>query len=233
MVWIFGKVSNQKAIFRVRNRIRGNLLGVRLFQHNVRAVIQLQGKIFRDTLTYMKYSLLPMLVLVPPVLLILAQTNLFFDRSPLLVGQSTLLKITARDASTLDEWRLQTPSQIEVETNPVRIPSKREIVWRIRPEEPGEYELQVHSDFGSESFAVVAGSQWGQVPTVKTASPIIGILYPGESLLPDAGALESIEILYDPLSIDPGGIELHWLIIFLIVSLLFAFGLKGRMGVEI
>ena len=31
MLWLFGKVSNQETIRAVRDRIRGNLLGVRLF----------------------------------------------------------------------------------------------------------------------------------------------------------------------------------------------------------
>ena len=66
MLWVFGRVSKQGRIRQVKKSIQGNLLGVRLFQHNVRVVLGLQGRIFRETLTYLKHSLLPMLVVIPP-----------------------------------------------------------------------------------------------------------------------------------------------------------------------
>jgi len=39
---IFGRFSDQEAIHRVRNRIRGNMLAVRLFQDSVPVVLDLQ-----------------------------------------------------------------------------------------------------------------------------------------------------------------------------------------------
>jgi len=47
MLWIFGKVSNQDAIHKVRDRIRGNLLGVRIFGDEIGIMFRLQGKILR------------------------------------------------------------------------------------------------------------------------------------------------------------------------------------------
>ena len=87
MVWVFGRVSNQQGIGRVRDRIRGNLLGVRLYQHDVPVVLRLQGRILRDTLTYMNHSLVPMLVLLIPILLILVQLNYSFGFRPLFPGE--------------------------------------------------------------------------------------------------------------------------------------------------
>ena len=48
MVWIFGRVSDQATIRSLRERIRGNLIGVRLFQADIGVVLRLQRRIFTD-----------------------------------------------------------------------------------------------------------------------------------------------------------------------------------------
>ena len=55
LVWLFGKTSDQKRVREVRDRIRGNLIGVRLFQHEIGVVLSLQGKIFGDTFRFMAW----------------------------------------------------------------------------------------------------------------------------------------------------------------------------------
>ena len=44
MVWIFGKISDQKSVKSVKDRIRGNLIAVRLYQNDLRVVFRLQGR---------------------------------------------------------------------------------------------------------------------------------------------------------------------------------------------
>ena len=62
MLWIFGKVSDQNAIGLIRDRIRGNLIGIRLFGDDLGMLFRLQGTIFRQTLTYLRYAMMPMLI---------------------------------------------------------------------------------------------------------------------------------------------------------------------------
>ena len=71
LVWLFGKTSNQVHIRKVRDRIRGNLIGVRLFQHDIGVVLRLQQRIFGDTFRFMKLALVPMLIMMLPVVLIM------------------------------------------------------------------------------------------------------------------------------------------------------------------
>jgi hypothetical protein len=110
MLWIFGKVSDQSAISLVRDRIRGNLIGIRLFGDDLGMLFRLQGKIFRQTLTYLRYAMVPMLIMLVPVLLILTQLNLRFDLRPLDPGDTTVVTATLRVASPLDEkWSCRPP----------------------------------------------------------------------------------------------------------------------------
>ena len=234
MVWVFGRVSNQQGIARVRDRIRGNLLGVRLYQHDVPVVLSLQGRILRDTLTYMNHSLAPMLVLLIPILLILVQLNYSFGFRPLLPGEATLFKATFSDSAVLEEpLRLVAPDGIDVETPPVRIPTAGEVAWRIRVKAPGSHSVKLWVGGESVEKQVEVGSGWRPVSPLKSARLADVLLYHGEEPLPAAAQVSSLELEYPPLSIRLLGWEVHWLVFFFVASIAAAFALKGPMGVQL
>ena len=234
MLWIFGKVSDQKSIKKVKDRIRGNLIGVRLFQNELGVVMRLQGKILRDTLTYMKYSLIPMLILMIPVILILIQLNLRFSVRPLEPGKPAIVKVKVRDGVDLKSISLKTPEGIVVETPGVKIPSEREIAWRIRPEQEGDYFLDFSTGKNSLSKELVVGSRWGAISAVRTGKSVLEmLLWPGEAPLEASSPIESIEINYSSLPILVFGWDLHWLVLFFVLSIVFGFAFKDLFGVQI
>jgi hypothetical protein len=234
MLWIFGKVSNQQAIGRVRDRIRGNLLGVRLYQHELRVVLQLQGSILRDTLSYMRYSLIPMLVLILPVGLILAQLNLRFALRPLEPGHPALVKVKLRDSvQRKEEINLETPATIKVETPGVYLMSEKEIAWRIRAERPGYYSLKIRTRSDDIEKELWVGEGWGAVSPLRTAHLGELLLYPGEPPINLSELIESIEVKYPVLNLSLFGWRVHWLVLFLFFSIIFGFAFKRVLGVEI
>jgi len=78
MVWIFGKVSNQSAIERTRNRLSAELIGLRLFKDDLRVFFGIQFQVLAWTLKYLRYSIVPMLILMVPTVIILIQLNLHY-----------------------------------------------------------------------------------------------------------------------------------------------------------
>ena len=234
MLWIFGKVSNQDAIRRIKNNIRGNLFGVRLFQHDVGIVLRLQGRIFRDTFTYLRYSTIPMLVLIVPVMLIIVQLNLHFSLRPLQPGGPTVLVVRLTEPSVLEEEiLLQTPAGVRVETPAVRIESQNEISWRIRAEQPGQYPLTVQVGEEAIEKELSVGQGWRAVSALRTNSLLGLLLYPGEAPIPSSHTVESIEVKYRPLQISIWGWKVHWLVLFFLLSIFFGFAFKGALGVEL
>ena len=234
MVWVFGRVSNQQGISRVRDRIRGNLLGVRLYQHDVPVVLRLQGRILRDTFTYMNHSLVPMLVLLIPMLFILVQLNYSFGFRPLFPGEVTLLKATFSDPAVLGkELRLEAPDGIEVETPALRIPVSREAAWRIRVKAPGSHSVKLW--VGDESFekGIQVGENWGPISPLRSTHLTDVLLYHGEGPLPASAQVSSLELAYPPLSIQLLRWEVHWLVFFFVASIVAAFAFKGPMGVKL
>ena len=113
----------QTTIKSIRETIRGNLIAVRLFQSDIGVMLRLQRRIFGDTFRYMRYALVPMVVLIVPVVLIMTQLNLRFAARPLEPGESALVKAYVRDGAVLDgEVSLEVGDGIVVETRGVPHP---------------------------------------------------------------------------------------------------------------
>ncbi len=234
LVWLFGKTSDQDRIREVRDRIRGNLIGVRLFQHDIGVVLSLQGKIFGDTFRFMGLALVPLLIMLVPVLLIMTQLQLRFDVRPLEVGESVLVKALVREASTLDRTiALEVPDGVTVETPPVKIRATREIVWRLRVDRPGDHALVVQVGDQVLEKRIVAGGGWGPVPYLRSGHALDTLLYPGEPPIAADHPIEAVEVAYLPQDLSLLGVGVNWLMGFLILSMAFGFAFKGILGVEV
>ena len=234
MLWIFGKVSNQKAIERLRNRTRGNLLGVLLYQHDIKVVLRLHGLILRDTLIYLRYTLVPMFVLTVPLVPVLAQFNLFFSSKPLQPGEAAVVKLKLDDlAAVPGEVNLEGNSAVKVETPGVRIASEGEIAWRVRAVQPGTHRLVFRIGHDTVEKKMRVGGRWGAVSARKTGNWLDLLLYPGEEPLEPGQRTKSVEVRYQPLSLTVMGWSLHWLILFFVLSIAVSFAFKGVLGVEV
>ncbi len=234
MLWIFGKVSDQATIGVLRDRVRGHLLGIRLFGDDLRTLFRLQWRLLRDNAIYLRYALLPMLIMLLPVLLVMTQLNLFFDKQPLAVGQTAIVKVKVRDAQTLaDGVTLDVPAGVVVETPPVRSAAILEVAWRIRADETGAHRMRILADGDPVEKELRVGGGWGATSALRSAGLLDLLLYPGEAPILAASGITAIEVTYDALPLSVFGFEIHWLIVFFVVSLAAGFALKGPLGVEI
>lgn len=235
LVWAFGKTSDQATIRRLRERIRGNLIGVRIFRRDTGVVLRLQRRIFADTARYLRRALVPMVVLLAPVVLVMAQLNLRFAARPVAPGEHVLVKAFVRDPGVLaGAVALDVDGGAAVETPAVRIPATREVAWRVRAQAAGEHRITVRIGGDTVATRLVAGEQWGPVPQRRTGRGALDtLLYPGEPPIPATHVVEAIEIGYPALELEVLGWSVHWLPAFLVLSLASGFAVKGRLGVEV
>jgi len=233
LLWIFGKVSDQTRIRDVRDRIRGNLIGIRLFGDDLGLLFRIQLRIFRQTLTYLRHAMVPMLVMLLPVVLILVQLNLRFAVRPLVPGESTVLTLRLKEASPLvEDVELTAPEGVVVETPGVRIPSRREVSWRLRVERPGRHTITLRAGNDRVDKVLVAGNAWSDVSTLRTAGFLDGLLYPGEPLIERASTVAAVEVQYPPLPLSLLGFDVDWLLFFFVASLVSGFAFRRMLGVE-
>ena len=233
MLWIFGKVSDQEAIRRVRDRIRGNLLGVRIFGDDLVLLFRLQGRILKDTALYLRHALVPLLVTLVPVVAVLVQVNLRFAARPLEPGERATVKATFRAGSDLRGASLEASEGVVVETPGVAAAELSEVVWRVRAERPGRHALVVRGAGSSVAKEIVVGGGWGRVSVLRTGRGILEMLvHPGEPPIGPGEAVRAVEVAYPPLGISALGFGVDWLVLFLVASVASGFLFKRPLGVE-
>jgi uncharacterized membrane protein (DUF106 family) len=234
MVWVFGRVSRQEKIREIKDRIRGNLFGVRLYQHEIGVVLRLQKQILSDTARYMGLSIAPMLVLLIPMVLIMIQLNLYFASRPLRPGERAIVRVSVADPTVLNRpISLEGDQSFVVETPAVRMASEREAAWRIRAVRPGHHSLKVQIGNQHVEKALDIGTDWRAVSPLRTANWLDSLLYPSEPRLSQRAGLTAIEVLYRPLPLEIFGWNVDWLVFFFIISVVASFALKGVFGVQL
>ena len=237
MLLVFRFTSNQQGIRRTKDRIKGHLLEFRLFKDSLGVTLQAFGNILVQNLRYLGHALKPLLVMIIPLLLILAQLNARFGYRPLRPGEQVLLKVKlARETNPLDlDMSIVPSSGFTVETPPLRIEEESEIDWRLRAVEPGRHGIVLRwpgqsvvktMDIGPPGLSPLA-------PLTTNREFFNQLFNPADRPLPKSVPLDSIELMYPGRSLRFLGMNIHWLLAFFVLSLIFGFSLKGLFKVEI
>ena len=236
MLFIFRLTSNQAGIRRTKNRIKAHLLELRLYKDNMSVSLRAQGNILIQNLRYIGYNAKPLLVMIVPIILILAQLNLWFGASPLRPGDQTLVKVKLRDGYNPMETALElrTSGGLAVETPPVRIEDEGEYAWRIRAVSAGPAGLEFAVGLSTIAKSVaIGGRPLSKVSPRRDRRFLDLVLYPGEAPLPGGSPIKSIEILYEGRTLNFLGLGVHWLVAYFLLSIVLGFALKGVFKVEI
>jgi uncharacterized membrane protein (DUF106 family) len=236
MLAIFKKTSNQEGIRKAKNRIKAHLLEVRLYKDDLGQSLRSQGAILAANGRYFACALRPLLVMVIPLLLLLAQLNVWFGTAPLKKGSAAIIKVRLApgQSALAAEASLIAPAGVAVETQPLRIEEEREIDWRIRAEATGRRLLRfVVGGREITKSLVVEGRPLSKVSARRVRGFGDELFNPGEKPLPKNTPVEYVEIVYRPARLKLLGLRIHWLVAFFVLSIAFGFSLKGVFQVEI
>jgi len=237
MLFVFKWTSNQKGIQKVKNRIKAHLLELRLFKDSLSQSLRSQGNILRCNLTYISYSVKPMLVMIIPLILILIQLNFWFGYESLAPNESVLLKIKlAEDQNPLETQITVQPSPgLMMETPPLRIEESREINWRFSAIQSGiqQFTITINGETVTKKVSV-SQKPLSKISPLKTNKKFIDqVMYPTESPIKSQIPIKSIEVKYPAKSMSLFGWNLHWIIVYFALSIIFGFAFKGLFKVQI
>jgi hypothetical protein len=249
-LYIFKWTSNQAALDRVKRRIHAGIFEIRLFNDDLRAIARSQLDVFAQVLKQLALTLVPLLWMLIPFAIVVPQLQFRYGYSGLSPGETTLLEVTMRGegkaggeaagGNTGDPGRakpalrLEAPSGVEVQTDALWIPLENEMVWRLAAREPGSYELRLIDDSGFETTKsmVVSDRVVRRSPIKVSSRDWLGqIAYPTETPVPADGPIEKIELAYPEADVNLLGWNTHWLIAFVLLTIVFAFALRGPLGV--
>lgn len=232
---IFKYTSNQKAIGRVRDDIKANLLAVKLFKDNFFVAFRSQARVFADAFKLLFYSIVPMLVIIIPVCLVLAQMGAWYQYRPLRPDDGpVMVKLQMNTIlGNLPQVTLDPLPEVRVVTGPFHVFSKREMYWKLQPVENGKHTLMFTIGDGRYAKQMVAGKGFMRVsPKRPGANPGDVLLYPLEKPFASGEPVQSISIAYPERDSRIYGTD-WWIVYFFLVSMAFALLAKPFLKVRI
>ncbi len=230
MLLVYGKISNQAAIKRVKKSIAAGIYESVLFRNDLRVSLKAQAGMFWGGMKYFGLAVPPIIILAIPTLIILAQLNLRYGYRALKTGEQTIVSVEVTNDSALFEAELQNPENLKA-TPPLRNLDERTVSWRINGT-PADLNIKVGS--GILRQRLYSNETVNKIPTESYASPWWQFFYPGGSIPTDLkDVVKRVSVSYPEQDLRLFGMSLHWLVIFAIVSI--GAGLVGSkyLGVEI
>ncbi|NOZ20876.1 MAG: hypothetical protein GXP25_07275 [Planctomycetes bacterium] len=234
MVRLFGKLTNQRKIRALKDRIRGRMLEMWIFRDYPRVVLKAHGQALWSVAKYAACSLRALVVLIIPVMLIMIQLQAHYGYRPVKPGDSALVRVIYDKPVALDAMNvsLETSDAIAVETPPLRIPEAREVDFRIRAKQAGEHEIAAKAGGIEVTKRLCVGDGGRALSPVRSQRWTTRIFHPAEPRLP-RGTIESIEVGYPSERLSVFGMRFHWLWPFFVISILVGLVLKRPFGVEL
>jgi hypothetical protein len=223
--------SRPEAIRAAKSQVQAHLLAVRLYRDDLTVVFRSQLSLLRSLGVYMRNMLLPFAAMLLPFGLLFAHLDARYGARALQPGERAIVKAIVNPA-TLNDWRLEGSDGIDVDSVPVRIPARGEIVWRVRAATAGHHHIAlVDGSRRVEKDAYIATEDRGAAPRRASAGLLALFVAPTEPTIGGTG-VESIAIDYPPLPLTVLGWHLHWVVVFLIASSAAALLVRKRVGAE-
>jgi hypothetical protein len=231
IAYVFPRISNQSAIRIAKRKLQAHLLELRLVSDEPALMWRAQKDFLAANGRYLAAMLRPALVLGPLFVLMLLHLEPFFgSRSPA-VGESVLVSARlAGDDSKAPE--LRSGPNLRVETPVVRVASTNEVFWRIRAVAPADETVRLTLGTAAVEKRVVTGREAVYLSPERVGSWWKWLVQGGELPIADQ-AVDSIRIDYPQASIRLFGIEAHWTVWFILISMLAAFLSTRVMGVAL
>lgn len=236
MLLIWRYTSNQKAIADVRRQISAHLLATRLFRDNLAVTFLAQRQIIWQALRLLGYSIRPMMIMMVPFVLVMAQIGLRYEPRPLAVGERAGVCVTLRSAERMYGMgdRIALPDDLAADAHdPCRAEALRTVDWRITPKQAGVHRLVFGDGADRVEMPLVVGGDLDRISTVRGGGFWDRLLYSAEPAIPASSIFESIRIEYPSRSTPILGWDVHWLVSLLVLSIVFGLLFKPLLKVHI
>ena len=228
--------SNQLALRDARNRLLARVLEIRLYQDDILGVFGIILRILASSLSYIKESLRPLLVMIVPVSLILMQMAAWFEYQPLEPGDSAILTVSCD--KTIDVLSVDLTATagdgLVLETDALRSPEESVVTWRIGARTLGDSWVDVSLGDVVLRKQIRISNNLQKVSPKRVRSRLWdSLLYPVEPFIGKTSPIRSISVSYPKRMLYAGQVRVDWGLAFLVLTLAFGLLLKPIMRVEL
>lgn len=234
LLFLFKYTSNQNAIGRTRDAINANLLAIKLYKDSIAVALASQARLFVGSLKLLVYSIVPMLIMIVPVSLILAQMGLWYQARPFNVGDPIIVKLElGRPFDNQTPIALEAAKGVQTVVGPVRVYSKKEVYWKLKAVKSGDHRLVFRVGEKRYEKRLAIGDGLMRLSLKRPGTDFFDVLlHPLEKPFSRGSVVSAITLLYpDSASIVSG--TNTWIVYFFVVSMIVAFLFKPVLKVRI
>ena len=234
-MWLYGVASNQDALKRVSDKTRANLLAMKIFKEEISVTFVSQGRLFIAVIQRLWLTVRPILIMSAPFVVAMSQIGARFEHRPFTPGETSIVTLElSKDAWA--EGRNVAPTLSEglaLETPALRNAKNSTVQWRIRVTELGRHTIAwtigdqtVEKQIAADDSLIIASAKR---PTGFGDQ----ILFPSESPFPTNSPVVSIAASMPKRSTPILGLDMHWLISFILLSIVFGLLAKPFLKVQL
>ncbi|MCO6430858.1 MAG: hypothetical protein J5J00_08350 [Deltaproteobacteria bacterium] len=222
LLYFFGLISNQTAIRNTKRKIHAALLESILFRHDIKLCLGAQGRMLKSACVYFVLALVPLMILSIPAIYFLGHLNARYNSRPLQPGETTLVGIQVKPQADLFSFAINTTEGLEKDAM-VRVPAEHQVVFRVKVGHDGKQAITIEDKKSGLALSkpLYVGSASSGLESYSYSTWWWSLMYPGGEIVGKAkDALESFWVEYPERDYSVFGIQMHWLVIFLIFSLI-------------
>lgn len=250
-LWVFKHISWQRGIKATKDKIKGHLIEIRIYQDDLAVVSRAIGRVLVRNVQYLALNFGPFLPLAVPFTLVVAQlvVRYGFDPVPVTATQSThalfgehQLELAGEglslgiegDEAAIESLEVVLPEGL-VARALARTPSSGLAVQELVAAAPGVYDVVLRTASGEVTKRLVAGRD----SRTRTMQPerrtgLVTLLWPAEDSLAGTG-LTRVSFVYPESDLGwlPGHGPLGVILVFLVASMVVGFAALKPLGVQI
>jgi len=228
--------SDQTALTGVKRRIHAALLEMRLYNDDLPALLRAQGEVLRHNLSYVGYSLVPLLITAVPLTLLIAHLQAWYGYTGLTPGVPVVLTAVVEGDAADPLPRLDADG-LEVRGPARYFPTLDEVTWRVVPRATGAATVRVVMPGGAvveKSLHVAPGDVAARRSPVRQRPALVDqLLYPSEPPLEGGTGLVAVRVPYPGRTLGLFGWDVHWLYFYVGATFAFVLLLRKPLGVVI
>lgn len=232
---VFKYTSNQRAIGRVKDDMKAQMLAIKLFKDSLSVTLMAQCRLFKGALLLLVNAIVPMLVMILPMSLLLAQMAPWYQYRPLLPQEHAVLTVEL-NGNVDESWpmvSIEGDPAFEVTLGPVKILSKRQICWEIKALQNGYSRIMLRAGQQQIEKDLAVGDGLMRISSKRPGWEWTDILMnPAEKPFPPDSIVRSVSIRYPDRPVLASGSN-RWLAYFFVASIAFAFILKPLVKVRL
>ncbi|MDG1050377.1 MAG: hypothetical protein P8M11_16455 [Planctomycetota bacterium] len=243
-LWIFKHISWQAGIKGTKDKIKGHLIEIRIYQDDLVTVGKAIAKVLFRNLQYLVLNFGPFVPLAIPFALVAAQMVVRYGFEPVpiqqpgverLAGDGLTLEVMG-DRDAIGDLQITFPEGLAAVSPVALIPRQGRAFVEFIAEQPGEYKIVLTTGGQSIEKTIVAGDEASvrSLQPERVSSALEAILWPAEDTLSGTG-LEKISFVYPESDLGwlPLSGPLGVLAAFVLASMVVGFVFLKPLGVQI